>query len=375
MEVGAEGDVAGISRRTVFLGAVTVFGTASVVSATLSNEAALIALRFIKGASAGFTVPAGLSILTTTFAEGPARNRALSIYSACGASGFSFGLVLGGLLTEVGWRLAFLTPGPVAMLLVVMGWRLIPRTKGAAGASEPFRLAHFDLFGALTATASLLLLVYAVVEAPIRGWTSPWTVGLVLVSIATMGVFVLVELRHPRPLVRLGILRNLRLVHANLGAFAMFGSYAAFQFTVTLYVQDSLGWSPIGTALAFLPTSVIIVAMAPWVEPIIDRLRAGHGGHRRPRAGSRLRPAQHQPPGAPSHRRHGAPHPPRRDRRNLRHRACSAFAIATREGTRRGPMTLLCAVTSRKPQPPRAGAFDQLETDRRHRLSVPPVGF
>jgi Na+/melibiose symporter-like transporter len=87
-----------------------------------------------------------------------------------------------------------------------------------------------------------------------------------------MGGFVFVELRHPRPLVRLGILRNIRLLHANAGAFAMFGSYAAFQFTVTLYVQDSLGWSPIGTAMAFLPTSVIIVAMTPWVEPVIDRL-------------------------------------------------------------------------------------------------------
>ena len=85
-----------VSRRTVFLVAVAVFGLASVLSALMSDETLLVALRFIKGASAGFTVPAGLSILTTTFAEGPARNRALGIYTVCGASGFSLGLVCGG---------------------------------------------------------------------------------------------------------------------------------------------------------------------------------------------------------------------------------------------------------------------------------------
>src|SRR3982751_1189298 len=96
-----------IGRRPVFLTAVAVFGVASLVSAFMTNDAALIALRFVKGVSAAFTVPAGLSIITTTFAEGAARNRALSIYTVCGASGFSLGLVFGGVLTELGWRIAF----------------------------------------------------------------------------------------------------------------------------------------------------------------------------------------------------------------------------------------------------------------------------
>jgi MFS family permease len=256
-----------ISRRTVFLTAVAVFGVASVISAGLSNELALVALRFVKGASAGFTVPAGLSILTTTFAEGPARNRALGIYSVCGASGFSLGLVLGGLLTEIGWRAPFLLPGPVAILLVAVGWRVIPRVgRGSV------RLAHFDLFGALSATGSLLLLVYSVVEAPTGGWTSPGTLTLLAASVALMATFVVVELRHEYPLVRLGILRNGALVHANLAAFAMFGSYVAFQFIVTLYVQDSLGWSPITMALAFLPAGVIVVLGSTRIGPVLQRL-------------------------------------------------------------------------------------------------------
>jgi MFS family permease len=256
-----------VSRRTVFLVAVTVFGVASVVSACLSNEFAIVALRFLKGASAGFTVPAGLSIVTTTFAEGPARNRAFGMYTLCGASGFSLGLVFGGLLAEIGWRATLLLPGPIALLLVAVGWRVIPRhSRGVV------RLAHFDLAGALSATGSLLLLVYSIVEAPTRGWTSPVTLGLLAVSAALMATFIVVELRHDHPLVRLGILRNPALVHANLAAFAMFGSYVAFQFIVTLYVQESLGWSPITMALAFLPAGIIVVLGALRIGPVLQRL-------------------------------------------------------------------------------------------------------
>jgi MFS family permease len=255
-----------LSRRTVFLTAVSVFALASVVSAFMSNDLALVALRFIKGASAGFTVPAGLSILTTTFAEGPARNRALGIYTLCGASGFSLGLVFGGLLTELGWRATFLVPGPVAVVLVLTGWRVIPRS-----ARSRLTLAHFDLLGAVTSTASLLLLVYTVVEAPGRGWLSATTLGCLALAAVLMAAFVVVERRHPRPLLRLGILRSGSLVHANICGFAMYGSYAAFQFLVTLYVQDSLGWSPLAMALAFLPTGIIVVLAAPRTGALLAR--------------------------------------------------------------------------------------------------------
>ncbi len=256
-----------VSRRTVFLVAVSVFAVASVVSALVSSDLALIGLRFIKGASAGFTVPAGLSILTTTFAEGPARNRAFGVYTLCGASGFSLGLVFGGLLTELGWRAPLLVPGPIALALVLVGWRVIPRVQ-----REALRLEQFDLVGALTATASLLLLVYSVVEAPAHGWTSVSTIATLVTSAALAGAFLVTERRHPHPLLRLGILRSESLVHANLAAAAMYGSYAAFQFLVTLYVQDSLGWTPIGMALAFLPTGLIVLASAPRIHLVIARL-------------------------------------------------------------------------------------------------------
>jgi MFS family permease len=257
-----------VGRRQVFLAAVVVFGAASVISAGLSNDTALIALRFVKGASAAFTVPAGLSIITTTFAEGPARNRALSIYTVCGASGFSFGLIFGGLLTEWGWRATFLLPGPVAIALLIAGLRVVPRST-----RERVSLGHFDLAGAFTSTASLLVLVYAVVEAPSRGWGDVSTIWLLALSAALMATFVAVERRHARPLLRLGILRSSSLVHANVSGAVMFGGYVAFQFVATLYLQDSLGWSPLSMALGFLPAGLLVVASATRMGVVLERVR------------------------------------------------------------------------------------------------------
>jgi MFS family permease len=256
-----------LGRRRVFLVAVAVFGLASVVSALLSSPEALIALRFVKGASAAFTVPAGLSIITTTFAEGPARSRAFSIYTVCGASGFSMGLVFGGVLTELGWRATFLLPGPVALALLVVGLRVVP-----SAPVERVRLAHFDLVGALTSTAALLLLVFTVVKAPTWGWGAPVTLAL-FASVAVLGgLFVVVERRHARPLLRLGILRSASLIHANLSGAVMFGGYVAFQFLVTIYLQDALGWSPLEMAVAFLPAGLIVVASASRMDRVLERV-------------------------------------------------------------------------------------------------------
>src|SRR5205809_4456872 len=150
-----------LGRRKMFLISLAVFIVASGLGGLAHDGALLIATRFIKGVSAAFTAPAGLSIITTTFAEGPARNRALSIYTATGATGFSLGLVFGGLLTEIGWRWVFFLPVAVALVALVAAVRLVP-----AG-DRPSRTAgSFDLLGAITMTAAMLLLVFAVVEAP-----------------------------------------------------------------------------------------------------------------------------------------------------------------------------------------------------------------
>ena len=131
-----------LGRRRTLLIALSVFTVASALGVFVDDGTLLVVTRFLKGAAAAFTAPAGLSIITTTFAEGPERNRALSIYTACGASGFSLGLVLGGMLTELGWRWTFLLPVPIALALLAIGPRVIPRDRAAA-----FNRRRFDIPG------------------------------------------------------------------------------------------------------------------------------------------------------------------------------------------------------------------------------------
>jgi MFS family permease len=259
-----------LGRRRVFLAAIAAFAVASLLGALVSDPTLLVATRFIKGISAAFTAPAGLSIITTTFAEGPARNRALSIYTACGASGFSMGLILGGLMTQVGWRWTFLLPVPVAVAVFLAGLRAIPR--------DPLRQrtgAGYDVGGAVTSTAALLLLVYTVVEAPRIGWTAPRTVGSFGLVLALFVAFVTIERAMPHPLVRLGILRSPTLVRANIAAMVLVGSYVGFQFITALYMQALRGWSPLQMALALLPAGLLVAFGAPRAGGLVNRFGAG----------------------------------------------------------------------------------------------------
>ena len=244
-----------------------VFTVASALGGLVDDGTLLVVTRFLKGAAAAFTAPAGLSIITTTFAEGPERNRALSIYTATGASGFSLGLVLGGLLTELGWRWTFLLPVPIALALLAIGPRVIPHDRGAALSRR-----RFDVPGAVTLTTGMLLLVRTIVEAPDQGWASAQTIGAFALSAILLSLFVAIERRSAAPLVRLGILRSSSLVRANLGMMTMFGAYVGFQFVMTLYLQTLNGWSAIQTALAFLPAGLLVALLSTRIGPIVDRI-------------------------------------------------------------------------------------------------------
>jgi MFS family permease len=235
----------------------------------VSDGTLLVVTRFLKGAAAAFTAPAGLSIITTRFAEGPERNRALSIYTATGASGFSLGLVAGGLLTELGWRWTFLLPVPIAIALLALAPRFLPRDSVVTTGRR-----SFDIPGAVTLTAGMLLLVRTVVEAPEQGWGSLETIGAFVIAAGLLATFVAIEQRTSAPLVRLGILRTGSLVRANIGAMALFGAYIGFQFVMTLYLQAMNGWSPLETALAFLPAGMLVAVGAPRIGPLVDRLGA-----------------------------------------------------------------------------------------------------
>jgi MFS family permease len=255
-----------LGRRRVLLIALAVFTVASALGGVVSDGTLLVITRFLKGASAAFTAPAGLSIITTRFAEGPERNRALSIYTATGASGFSLGLVAGGLLTELGWRWTFLLPVPIAVVLLALAPRFLPRDRLMTTGRRAF-----DVPGAVTLTAGMLLLVRTIVEAPEQGWGSAGTVVAFAVAAGLLAAFVAIERRTSAPLVRLGILRTGTLLRANLGMMTLFGAYVGFQFVMTLYLQAMNGWSPVETALAFLPAGMLVAVGSPRLGPLVDR--------------------------------------------------------------------------------------------------------
>ena len=270
-----------LGRRRVFLAALAAFAVLSLLGGLTNVAGLLIAARFVKGIAAAFTAPAGMSLLTTTFPEGPMRNRAFSIYSVFGGSGFSLGLVLSGLLTAVSWRWTLLIPAPVALLVFAAGWWLIPREgrekvpagAGApAGARAPRR--SFDLPGALTVSASMLLLVYTVVSAQQAGWASARTIGSFALVAAGLAAFAAIESRSRDPLMPLGIFRSGPLLRANIGAVTLFGSYVSFQFLATQYLQSLAGWSPIATALAFLPAGVMVAVLSVGVGGLLGRFGA-----------------------------------------------------------------------------------------------------
>ncbi|MFF7167056.1 MFS transporter [Streptomyces sp. NPDC008086] len=196
------------------------------------------------------------SILTTTFPEGPQRNRALSVFSLFGALGYSSGLILGGLLTGIGWRWTFLMPVPLALLAVVVGALLIPRDhRTESGGQDPA--------GAITLTAGMLLAVYAVVTAPDLGWTDAATLATFGAAVVLLLAFVLIERRVRHPLVRFGILRQGTTIRANLSMVALMGAYLSFQFMMTLFLQDGRGWSPLRMAFALLPVGLIVAIGSP----------------------------------------------------------------------------------------------------------------
>jgi MFS family permease len=253
-------------RRRVFVWSLAVFVLASGLGAVAHTGSLLIATRFIKGVAAAFTAPAGLSLITTGFAEGPSRNRALAIYTATGASGFSLGLVFSGLLTEIGWRWVFAFPVPIALITLLAAIRTVP-----ADLPRAVRLRDVDLAGAVALTASMLLLVYTLVSAPGAGWGSARTLASLAGVGVALGAFVAIERATATPLVRLAILRSGALLRANAGAMALFGGWVGFLFITTLYLQDVRGWSALQTGLAVFPSGVIVVALAPRIAGLIAR--------------------------------------------------------------------------------------------------------
>ncbi|MCX5203239.1 MFS transporter [Streptomyces sp. NBC_00237] len=258
--------VALLGRRPVYLTALLVFAAASLVSALADGATLLVATRFVKGFCAALTAPTGLAIIASTFPEGPARSRALSVYTLFGASGFSMGLLLSGVLTEVSWRWTFAFPAPVALILFVVGLRLIPRDR-----PDPRTPRRYDASGALSLTGAMLLLVYAIASGPDAGWGHPVTVGSFTLAALLAAVFVRVERTGKHSLLNLSLLAHAPLVRSAVGAGCLNGSYLGLLLVSTLDLQRQAGFDPLRTGLAFLPAAVPLALTALHSGRIVAR--------------------------------------------------------------------------------------------------------
>jgi EmrB/QacA subfamily drug resistance transporter len=240
-------------RRNALVGGLAVFTAASLAAGLARAFVPLVAARAVQGLGAAFAAPAALSTLTTTFPEGHARNRALAIFGAVGASAASIGLVLGGALTSgPGWEWVFLMNVPVG--LVLAGFSLVhippdqPQDRGSA-----------DLSGAVLVTAGLLALVYAINRSAEHHWTSMGTVGFGVLGAGLLVVFAVVERRVGAPILPLSIFQHRTLTAANVLTGLVFGSFIGFNLQLTLYMQQVLGYSAIRCGLAWLATSLSAV--------------------------------------------------------------------------------------------------------------------
>lgn len=251
-------------RRQMFLFWLTVFMLFSGLGGFATEGWMLIVARFVTGVAAAFMTPAGLSIITTGFAEGPERNKALLIYSGTAAGGFTVGLVAGGLLTAVGWRWVFFAPVALSFLILVAALAFVPKSARPARSGK-----RADAAGALTVTAALVLIVLGVERAAHAGIDAG--AGPLLAGLAFLAAFLVIERRSAEPLVRLGIFRSGSLVRANLSAMLFAAGFFGFQFLVVLYLQELRDWSALQTSFAMLVIGVDAI-LSPTLTPrLVDR--------------------------------------------------------------------------------------------------------
>ena len=237
-----------IGRRRVLVTGIAMIAVSSLAGGFAQSAGVLVGARLAQGLGAALTLPTALSVLTTTFAEGKDRNTALGAWGGTGGLASAAGVLIGGVLTEgPGWRwVMFVNPIACALLLVPV-FRLIE------GERHRRRLVNFDAAGALLVTAGMLLLVYALVRAPIVGWGSARTIGELVGAAAVLAAFVVNERRQREPLAPLSIFRINGLGFANVTQLVAFAGFLALFFFVTLYMQNVLGYSAIQTGLAYLP--------------------------------------------------------------------------------------------------------------------------
>ncbi|MEV0282332.1 MFS transporter [Streptomyces sp. NPDC050610] len=243
-------------RKKLLLGWLAVFVIASITGGLTDNGTVLVIARLLKGVSAGFTAPVALAILLDVFRGEHERNRALGVFLAIASAGYSLGLVFGGLLADINWRLVLFLPALTGLLVIALAVATVPADRPRQG-----ERGRVDVLGAVAVTGGVVALAYGVSHASTDGWTTPVTITTLAAAIVLLVLFVLIERAHKAPLVPLVIFTRPQLSRANI-CMLFFGAYVGFQFVLTLYYQNTLGWSPLQAGLAFLLGGVLTATAA-----------------------------------------------------------------------------------------------------------------
>jgi EmrB/QacA subfamily drug resistance transporter len=256
-----------LGRRRMFMIGLVVFSLASLAGGLAQSEAWLLAARAVQGLGAAIVSPAALSIITTTFAEGAERNRALGIWGAVAGAGGAAGVLLGGILTSgLSWRWVLFVNVPIGIAAATFAPRLLLESKSEDGTEG------FDVPGAVTVTAGLALLVYTVVDAVNVGWGSTGTLLRLAGSALLLMAFVAIERRQRHPLVPFSIFRQRTLRGADIVGLLIGMSLFSMFFFISLYLQDVLGFSAIRTGLSYLPLAIGIIISAGLGSQLVTRI-------------------------------------------------------------------------------------------------------
>jgi len=255
-----------LGRRRVFMAGLLVVAVASLLAGFAGNQGQLIAARAAQGLGAAIISPSALSIVTTLFRDGVERNKALGAWGAVAGSAGAAGVLLGGILTEgLGWEWVLWVNVPVSLLALALTPRLIPESRSESATR------HYDAAGAVSVTAGLSLLAYALLDANSAGWGSTKIVSLLALSVALIGAFVVIELRSKAPLVPFRVFRLRTLTGANVVGLLLGASLFSMFFFISLYMQQVLGYSPLHAGLSYLPLAVTIIVAAGLGGQLVTR--------------------------------------------------------------------------------------------------------
>jgi EmrB/QacA subfamily drug resistance transporter len=262
---GRAGDIFG--RRRTFIVGIAVFTLASLIGGFATSSAWLLASRAVQGVGAAIAAPSALALIMTTFDEGPARTRALSIFSAASAVGASVGLIAGGMLTDwASWRWVLFVNVPIGIAIVFLAPMYINET-----ARRP---ARFDFLGAITSTLGVTSLVYGFIRASEQSWGDSLTISSFVAAVVLLALFILVESRVSQPIVPLRLLANRNRASAYFNMLLLPATMFGMFFFLTQFVQEVLDFTPIQAGFAFLPLSSVIFLTSQAVPRLLPRYGA-----------------------------------------------------------------------------------------------------